>query len=552
MRRLLVAMLVFAFAAPSAHAHVPTLAELNETLQTEHFQIHFTGDIDILDGGVHATIRQYVGEFAATAEWAYDTYRSWGYPAHVPDDATGLIDVYVHDFGHSHGPKYVDLVAYATPLGGAQAAGRIDVNKVFLRDPQAAAHQAFHMLQMAMYAQAPDWLAQATAEWAAFRLRGYPVSTVTPAPPVFHEPDNSLDCDPTQDAFPGKWVQRPCGLTGYEAAGYTRWTFFQYLQERFGGDIVKDVWTRVQTQASPSYDGDDAVRDALAAKDKSLTDIFNDYTFAILTGNFETTLLKNVTPVVYATVTTPESGGAIPETRVAVNRLASRFVALKPPVQTDRECYEATLSLTVTLPANVTTRPYVYATKTKTATALSVSGTTATATIPWDTCSSDFPAYVALPNTSQSLDGRTFVVNGSVAVDKTKVMTKTPPPAAAKVTGTAIAAPTEDPAPTIYLYAPEVLRVAADARVLRLVVFSTGAGRIRATFNGSDLGTSNVRAGANDLRFRLPSLGARRFLAGQSVLELTALSPTGSPGTTFVQKVAFEKAKPKPKKKRRP
>jgi len=550
MRRVVIlAVLLLGLSAAPAHAHLPGVGELDETLTTEHFRLHFTGSVTF-DTGVHATIRQRIGEFAATAEWAYDTYRSWGYPAHV-SDGDGLIDVYVHDFGHSfNNGLYDELVAFATPLGPGQAAGQIDVNVDFIRDPQAAAHQAFHMLQMAMYADAPDWLAQATAEWAAFRLRGYPISTVTPAPPIFHQPDSSLDCDPVSSAWEGKWVQRPCGLTGYEAAGYTRWTFFQYLQERFGADIVKEVWTRVQAQASPSYDGDDAIRDALAAKDKALTDIFNDYTLAILTGNFETTLLKNVTPVLYATVETPESGGVIKEQRVAVNRLASRFVALAPPTQTDRECYEATLSLTVTLPAGVSSRPYVFATKTKTATALSVSGTTATTSIPWDTCSSDFPAYVSLPNSSQSLDGRMFVLNSSVTVDKTKVMTKTPPPAAAVVTGTIIAAPTEDPAPTIFLYAPEVLRVAADARVLRLVVFATGAGRIRATFNGADLGTSSVRAGANDLRFRLPSAAARLVLARQSVLELTTLSPAGSPGTTFVQKIAFQK-KAKPKKRRR-
>lgn len=542
MRRLvIVAVLLLGFSAAPASAHVPAPADLVETLQTEHFQIHFTGNI-AFDSGVHATIRQYVGEFAATAEWAYDTYRSWGYPAHVSD---GLIDVYVHDFEHSY--VAADLVAFAAPLAGTpQAAGTIHVNVDFIRDPQTAAHQAFHMLQMAMYAQAPDWLAQATAEWAAFRLRSYPAST---APPFFHQPDNSLDCDPVSSAWPGKWVQRPCGLTGYEAAGYTRWTFFQYLEERFGRDIVKDVWSRVQTVGNPAYDGDDAVRDVLATKGTSLTDVFNDYTVAVLTGNFQTALLKNLAPVTYATVETPEGSGALPEKRVAVNRLASRYVELKPPVQTDRECYEATLSLTVTLPASVTSRPYVYSTKTKTATALAVSGTTATASIPWDTCSSDAPAYVSLPNSSQTLDGRTFVVKGSVTVDKTKVVTRQPPPPGATVTGPIIQAPTEDPAPTLYLYAPEVLRVAADTRVLRLVVFASGAGRIRATFNGATLGSATVRAGANDIRLRLPSPSARLLFASRSVLELTTLSPQGSPGKTFVQRVAFQK--PKPKKKRR-
>lgn len=215
-RLLLLAVGVLGLSAAPAHAFP---GGLDETLTTEHFQIHFTGDSQ----SAHRIIRQQAGEFAASAEWAYDTYvAQWGYPAHVAD-ADGLVDVYVFSFEGEYGGDYADLSAFAVPLAaGAQSAGYIEVNKEFASDPHVAAHQSFHMVQMAMYAPAPDWIAQATAEWAAFRLRGYP------SPAAFHQPDNSLDCNTAvPDPYPGAWIQQPCGLEGYESSGYTRWSFFQ-------------------------------------------------------------------------------------------------------------------------------------------------------------------------------------------------------------------------------------------------------------------------------------------------------------------------------------
>jgi hypothetical protein len=534
-RLLLLAGLLLGLSAAPAHAF-PT--GLDETLTTEHFRIHFTGD----GTTAHPILRQWAGEFAANAEWAYDTYVSqWGYPNHVG----GLIDVYVFSFADEYGADYEELPAFALPLtGDPQSAGLIELNKEFVRDPHVAAHQAFHMIQMAMYAPAPDWLAQATAEWAAFRLRGYP------SPATFHQPDNSLDCNTAvPDPYPGAWVHQPCGLDGYESSGYTRWTFFQYLQERFGADVVREVWARMQAVATPppAYDGDDAIRDVLAGKSASLTDVFGDYTVAMLTGSFQTPLLAGQQPSLYAAGQTPAENGSVSSLRVAVNRLAARFVALQPPAPDEKPCYAATLSITVALPAGVTSRPHVYATGTKTLTALAVSGTTATATIPWDTCSSEAPALVSLPNTSQSLDGRMFVVSAAVTVDKTTIVSPKAPPPGATVTGTVIAAPTDDPAPALSFYSRKLLKVGSSARVLRFVLFSSGAGKVRVTLNGQTVGMVAIRAGANAAGVRLPKPAARYALAkaSRAVLEITALSPSGAPGTTFVQRVAFTKPKPK-------
>jgi len=547
-RAALIALLVFGITAAPAHAHAPTLGELSETLTTEHFQVHFTGDIGF-DGGGHATIRQYVGEFAATAEWAYETYRSWGYPAHVPD-GDGLIDVYVYDFGHAHGATAADVVAFATPLGGAaQAPGSISVNVESIRDSQAAAHQAFHMLQMALYARAPDWFAQATAAWAAFRLREYSTVAVGSAPPFPPAADNSLDCTPAASpAWPDRWVQRPCGLTGYEAAGFTRWTFFQYLGERFGADVVREVWSRMQSVAGPAYDGDDAVRDVLVTKGTTLADVFNDYSVAVLAGEFQAASLKEQRPTTYKSAQTPDTTKALTRLEVAVNRLASRYVELKPPPGGEGPCYAATLTLNVAIPAGTSAKPYLYFPETKVKTPLAVNGANATVTTAWDTCSSQSPAILSLPNASQTLDARLFFVTGSVTVDTSKVVSGKAPPLGVTVTGQIIAAPTEEPVPTLFLYAPSVLRVLGTARTIGFAVYSSGAGKLSASFAGARLPDVRLRAGANRVVLRLPKPAARLAFASRPVLQLTPFSTAGQKGATIVQKVAFTKAKPKRKR----
>jgi len=522
---LLLAVLLCGLAvAPARASH----GSLDETLSTENFTIHFTGDPE--DG--HATIRQWVGELAANLEWARDAYvNQWGFPAPVN---AGPIDVHVLDLAVEYGEDFAGVQGLTfLDAAGDQAPVHIEIHPDSVRDPHVAAHEVFHAIQAAMYTAAPSWLNEATAEWAAYRLLGYPGSSSP-----FHEPDNSLDCQAVGFGI-------PCGLTGYESGGYSKWTFFQYLHERFGTNLVKELWQQVQAVSSPAYDGDDAIRDVLATKGASLTDVFGDYAVAMLTGNFQAPLLAGQTPVVHATGLTGSENSSLPPLRVAVNRLAVRFVKLQPPSPDASPCYAATLSLAVTLPAGVTSRPHVYATSTKTLTALSVSGTTATASIPWDTCSSDAPAYVSLPNTSQTLDARTFVFSASLTVDKTKVVSaKTPPPGVA-VIGAVVAAPTEDPAPDLAFYSRKVMKLASNSRMLRLVFFSSGTGRVRVAFNGQEVFLLRVRAGANAAAVRLPKQAKRFSASSRAVLELTALSPTGAPGSTFVQRVAFTKPKTK-------
>jgi hypothetical protein len=527
-----------AFLAPAAQAAPPPW--LFETVTTEHFQIHFTGD-NLVDDGAHPTIRQWNGEFAAVAEWAYSTYTSqWGFPAHVAD-TDGLIDVYVFDLEKWYGESWEGVAGVTFASSGAnQTAATIEIDDESIRDPHVAAHEVFHVIQLAMYSGVPGSFAESTAEWATFRLFDYrPDPWLSP-----HEPDNSIDCT----AAGAGW---PCGLDGYESGGYSRWTWWQYLGERYGQGIVKEVWDRVVTQASPSYDGDDALRDVLVGKGASLTDVFNDFSLAYLTGNFAAENLKDLEPSIHKTVETPDVTKPLAKFEVAVNRLASRYVAFQPPVGGEGPCYAATLTLNVTVPAGTSARPYLYFPDSKVKTPLSISGSSATVTTAWDTCSSQSPAILSLPNASQTLDGRLFFISGTVTVDTSKVVSGRTPPAGATVTGPIVAAPTEEPAPTLFLYAPGVLRVLGTARSLGFVVYSTGSGTLQASFAGTDLAAVKLRAGINRIVVRLPKPAATLAFASKPVLELTSMSPTGKKGATLTQKVAFkQKAKAKPKRKK--
>jgi len=119
------------------------------------------------------------------------------------------------------------------------------------------------------------------------------------------------------------------------------------------------------------------------------------------------------------------------------------------------------------------------------------------------------------------------------------------------VSGTVVAAPTTDPAPTLKIYAPEVLRVSTKTRVLRFVVFSSGEGKLGAILGSTNLGSASLRSGNNDIRFVLPTqlFKSLRAKSASNVLALTSQSPTGAKGATFTRHVVVQ-TPPKPKKKK--
>lgn len=103
-----------------------------------------------------------------------------------------------------------------------------------------------------------------------------------------------------------------------------------------------------------------------------------------------------------------------------------------------------------------------------------------------------------------------------------------------------VPAPDADAAPTIALCGPETVRVSRKRRALRLVVFSSGAGRLEVEAGGTRLGLGDLRAGGNELRFTLPK-NLLRALAANGRLRVTSISSGGARGATVTRKLVLTK-----------
>ena len=117
--------------------------------------------------------------------------------------------------------------------------------------------------------------------------------------------------------------------------------------------------------------------------------------------------------------------------------------------------------------------------------------------------------------------------------------------------------PSGEVAPAILVYGAQVVRVSAATRAVRLIVFSSGPGKLEAAFGNSPLGTFALRSGNNDVRLRLPASAVNALRktasarAAASSLRLTSVSTEGARGATVVRKVTVTKPKPKSKSKKR-
>jgi hypothetical protein len=526
-----------AVGVPRASAIDPFPVNGIATLSSSHFMVHYNRndqDATCLD----AITQEQASEILGMFERAYTLYTSWGYPTPVLDSGDGdsLVDISIDDFPSScvsYGvitvPSPLDrwdaLITDVAPAG----AGQIHLNADDALSYRIIAHELFHLVEDAMAPTADPWLQEATAEWAAVRASQLDGGTVNSA-------GGTLDC-----------VGAGCGESEAEKNGYPGWMLIEYLAERYGDAKVKDLWT--QAGANP---GVPATTDLTAVLPIPLATFYNDFANARLTGNFTFAPLVGALPDPKTSIVVGTASASLPAAGVAVNHLAAQYIALSHGAGTG-PCFEATLTLNVAIPTGVESYPAYYAgTNGATAQALTISGSTASISVPWNTCADSPNAYLSLPNDSLSLDAREFVVTGSVSVDTSKPATATAPPPGAHVIGTVVPAPTTDPAPTLNIYAPEVLRVSAKTRLLRFVVFSSGDGKLNATLGSTSLGARALRGGNNDVRFVLPTqvFKSLRSKTSSNVLQLTSESPSGTKGATFTRHVLVQAAPKKKSKKR--
>ena len=543
----------FAVGVPSASAVDPFPTAGVATLTSDHFMIHYSRIDDSTDCPTVSITQETAGDILGWAERAYSYYTSWGYAAPVLDNPDGdaYVDIAVDEFdkpaptcitygnidpsipvdGEGTLKRWDALVNAVAPVG----AGEIHLQATGLRgiSYHAVAKEVFQLFALKADASADPWLRDATAEWAATHTEGALGG-------VEVNPDRTIDCVGTE-----------CGDTDFDRNG--GWMLFQYLAEHYGntsvpdGDpaIVKAVWD--QAAANPAAPGTTDLA-AVLPSGVTLAKFFNDFANARLTGNFKFEPLAGVLPTAFDEVAVPESSASIPTSKVAVNHLAARYLAFKHGTGTG-PCYEASLTLNVAIPASVESAPAYYAnTLGASAQPLTISGSNASITVPWNTCADSPDAYLSLPNGTLGLDGREFVVTGSVSVDRSKPSTPSPPPPGTKVVGSVIPAPTSDPAPTLRIYAPEVLRVSTKNRLLRFAVFSSGDGKLQAVLGSTNLGSAALRGGNNDVRFVLPQVLFKglRTKNASNLLQLTSMSPGGTTGATVTRRVLVQA----PKKRR--
>lgn len=536
---LALALLGLAIGVPSASAIDPFPIDGIMTLSNANFTVHYDGNDEDLTCNDFIT-EEDAGDIAGMLDRSRKFYAgmnlSW--PAPNPDTTDNHVHVAVENFQtgcavYGVNPSLSDRWdAVLEPIGGGADNIHLNMAKQGLSYP-VIAHMVFHLVEDAM-PPAPgidQWLQEGTAEWASIRANGAVSGFGV-------NPDRTLDCVGTR-----------CGDTEYDKNGYPGWILFEYLAERYGDQKVRDVWEQAKTTASGV-----AAMSAVLPSGTSFAQFFNDYTTARLTGDFTLTGLKGQLPTVWAQIPVDTNDADLPTANVAVNHYAVRYLTFLHGSDPTQPCFAARLDLNVEIPPGVVSTPTYYAnTKGALAQPLTVSGSSASISVPWNTCAGSPNAYLSLPNDSANSDGLEFKVTGHVDVDPTLPASPSPPPPGVTVIGTPISAPTSDPAPTLKIYAPEVIKVSSKTRLLRFVVFSSGDGRLGAVLGSAGLGSAALRSGNNDVRFVLPTQLFQKLSkkSTSNVLQLTSESPSGAKGATFTRHVVVQKPpKKKPKRKK--
>ncbi len=176
-----------------------------------------------------------------------------------------------------------------------------------------AAHEFFHAIQFGYDFREDPWLLESTAAWMEERVAD--------------------DANDNRRYLRYGQVARPAtSLDRFEPAGfnqYGNWTFWEYLGDRFGTEVVRDVWRRAAAlEGAPDHYSVAALRRSLADHG-GLPSAFADYA-AALTRPARTFAEGAAWPA--ARVGTGRLGPRDRHARTAfrINHLASRTVGIHP------------------------------------------------------------------------------------------------------------------------------------------------------------------------------------------------------------------------------
>ncbi|HET8893616.1 MAG TPA: hypothetical protein VFM96_05925 [Gaiellaceae bacterium] len=521
------AALAAAFSGRASAAWSPCPPSQSTELQTAHFNIWYDNDKTKVD---YATETQ-AGDMAAFGEQAYAAMTALGFPAPVTD-SSGKIQISIVD--PSPG-TWREAICHGSASVSYKEIGAQD-------EAYTMGVLVFQLIEENTWE--PDsnvnlWPFQGAAAWASYKTLGYPGVGTSDLGPL----EMSLDC------FDNGTGQK-CSKVAIEDDGETRWPFYEYLAQRFGTSFI----TRILKYGASANSALRGLQDALSTENKTVADVYTDFVVRQMTGGWGITSLDNVVPTVtgaplFTGAVTADLGSRV----VSVDHLAARYVEFdRGDGSAGHPCFAAALTINVALPFGVGARPYFFwNVKGSTPVALSINGNLATTTVPWDTCL--WPSnrgYLALPNpaTTSAFNSVNFTVTSHLTVDTSTQVNVVGPPSPVPVWGQVVPVPTTDGAPSIEVFGPELLRVSATDRVIRLIVQSSGPGAVQATLGSSLLGNASLRAGNNDLRFAVPAsliAALRRWASVANTLTLTPVASSGATGQPVTREVTITAARKK-------
>jgi hypothetical protein len=528
LRRLCIAVAVFAALAGyssrgASAAQPPCPAGGANRLSSAHFTVNYDGDAKQAD---YITETQ-AGDILAAAERAYAALTAMGYPPPL-----------VNGSGKT-GFSVIDLSSFG--VSSIYCPGDVDFDSNDVGKEDTAYSIGFDVFTQIALQLAPGvpfadyWLIQAAGSWASWKALGYPAASATGLGPF----EMSLDC---WDAnVPST---QACSHVGYENLGGSRWAFYEYLSERFGQTFISDVLVDANAAGSAMT----GLQTALAAHGTTVATEYAAFTTKLMAGGWTASALNVSTlPTSGSVIHTGAATGDTPPQTFGVDHLATRFIEIdRGDGDAGHACFAATLTIHVQIPNGVTSQPTFYWNGVgSTPVPLAVNGNSATATVPWDTCLWQNKGLLSLPNTSLAANGTNFVVSTHIDVDTTTAATATPPPAPGSTYGQVIDTGSATAVPDVAVLGPQLFRLAATDTQLRVTVFSSGEGSLTAKLGTFDLGTAQLQAGNNDLRFTLPKakLAQLRTSSATNVLTLTPTSPDGNTtGITLTRSVAFTPA----------
>jgi hypothetical protein len=451
-----------------------------------HFAVHYPLTVPTSDAQSLAT----------NLEAAYATeVGSWGFNPPL-DDGDSRVDAYIEDTGGDLGESIRDNPVPPT------TSGYIVINPSSTGNAETAAHELFHILQYAIYSHGAKFLKEGTAEWAGAVVTGGTSWLFT----YWGSPDQPLDCPPTS----------PCGTN---SLSYARWIFFDYLSEKYGPGIVKEIIEKAGALSA----GDDpaidlqAIDQVLAAHGSSLTQAFNGFTAANAGAAYSFPGLADSgkRPQSAASMYTGAASASLAPHTVSIDHLAANYMYFYSgdTQVSSAGCGAATLNVSVDLAAGSASVPSI--SDAFGVHQLHVSGSTASISVPWTGCLGSVAA-LGLPNpgSTSAHDGQQFVVHASMTVTPVK--------------------PRGTGAPRITVSLPKLASVARHRPFLRFNVRSTGRGTLQVLLKSHYVrGSFSLRHGLNRLKLQLPT-GVR---GGRHQIVFTVFSTTGKRGQSLKRHV---------------